>query len=195
MLHRYSLSLFAWITIALWCVLALYIGLIARTANAGIVKKHRGSFLKRFSKVAGMGYLLAVIYFPYYAGMHVWPTHTSQGQGWAGLAVCAAGVATVIASLRALGRNWSDLVTLKRDHQIVQTGPYRWVRHPLYSGLLLAVAGSALTVHTVVAYVCVPLLFLGFLLKAGQEESLLQGRFREYSDYRQRVKAFIPFVL
>lgn len=194
-MHLFPLSVFAWSTFALWCILALYITFTARIANAEIAERDHSSWPKRIFKVAGMGYLLAVIYFPNFAGMHALNEHAGQVQGCAGLLVCTAGVVLVIMSLRTLGRNWSDLVVLKHDHQLVQAGPYRWVRHPLYDGMLLAVAGSAMTVGTVVAYACVPVLFLGFLLKAGQEETLLQSRFQEYGAYRRRVKGFIPFVL
>ncbi len=195
-----SLSVFSWITVGLWFLLVAYIWREARTANADIEHQAQFSVALRVLKIVGMLYLFALIYFPGWVGIHARPAAanlaaTQLGRGLAGVALCAAGVALVIASRRALGRNWSDLVVLKHNHEWIQSGPYRWVRHPLYSGMLLAILGSAVTVNTRIAYLAVPVVLLGFWVKSRQEEALLEQRFPGYRRYRQRVKAFIPFVL
>jgi protein-S-isoprenylcysteine O-methyltransferase Ste14 len=190
-----SLSIASFITIGLWCVLIIYVLRGAKTASAEIEHPASASLASRIIKILGMLYLFALIYSPRWVGIHPHPMATWPGRAWIGVAICAAGVALVIASRRTLGRNWSDLVVLKRNHELIQSGPYRWIRHPLYSGMLLAILGSAITVNFRLAYIAVPIVWLGFWLKARREEALLEQQFPEYRHYRQRVKAFIPSVL
>src|SRR6185312_1899697 len=61
---------------------------------------------------------------------------------WIGIALLIAGLGFSIWARRRLGRNWSGTVTVKHDHELVRTGPYRWVRHPIYTGILLGFVGS-----------------------------------------------------
>ena len=63
---------------------------------------------------------------------------------WVGVGVQIAGLTLAVLARRYLGRNWSGTVTLKRGHELICAGPYRYVRHPIYTGLLLAFVGSAL---------------------------------------------------
>jgi protein-S-isoprenylcysteine O-methyltransferase Ste14 len=114
----------------------------------------------------------------------------------AGIALCAAGVGIAIWSRRVLGNNWSGMVTLKEGHTLVRRGPYSLVRHPIYSGLLLAAAGSFLAVlPTLQGLVSLCLLFVGFRLKSLSEEQLLSRQFpEEYPRYRKETKALVPFI-
>ncbi|HMF74045.1 MAG TPA: isoprenylcysteine carboxylmethyltransferase family protein [Bryobacteraceae bacterium] len=94
-----------------------------------------------------------------------------------------------------LGRNWSATVTVKQDHELVRSGPYAIVRHPIYSGLLLSILGTALFVGEVRGLLALLLALLGWKWKSLQEESFMQEQFGEsYSIYRRQVKALIPFV-
>lgn len=190
-----SLSIASFITIVLWCALVIYVLRGAKTASAEIEHSASVPLASRIMKILGMLYLFAFIYFPKWVGIHPRPLAAWPGLHWIGAAICAAGVALVIAARRNLGRNWSDLVVLKRNHELIQSGPYRWIRHPLYSGMLLAILGSVMTVNSRFAYIAVPIVWLGFWLKAHREEALLEQRFPEYRHYRQRVKAFIPSIL
>lgn len=112
-----------------------------------------------------------------------------------GLAACAAGIAFAIWARKTIGRNWSGLVTVKEDHDLIQTGPYSIVRHPIYTGLILAMAGSALAVHPSIRSFLIVLIWSGFFfLKARREESVMIEEFGErYLEFRRRVKgAIIP---
>jgi protein-S-isoprenylcysteine O-methyltransferase Ste14 len=93
-----------------------------------------------------------------------------------------------------IGRNWSGWVTLKDDHALVCTGPYRVVRHPIYTGILLALAGTALALGEWRGVLAVALATLGFVLKLRIEEARMRETFLEYERYRRRVAALIPFV-
>ncbi len=95
-----------------------------------------------------------------------------------------------------LGRNWSAVVTIKQDHEIIRRGPYALVRHPMYSGFLLAMLGTAVAMGEVRGLLAIGLAFLGLWLKLRTEESFLVEQFGvQYVQYRQETKALIPFVL
>lgn len=95
-----------------------------------------------------------------------------------------------------LSGNWSANVTFKAGHELIERGPYRSVRHPIYSGLLLMVLGTAILAGRVGLFVLFVILFVGFWIKLRAEERLLTRHFPDaYPAYRRRVKALVPFVL
>jgi protein-S-isoprenylcysteine O-methyltransferase Ste14 len=113
-----------------------------------------------------------------------------------GLALTICGAVLAVSARIFLGRNWSAVVTIKQDHEIIRRGPYALVRHPMYSGFLLAMLGTALAIGEVRGLLAVGLAFLGWWLKLRTEEQLLMDQFgAQYIEYRQHTKALIPFVL
>lgn len=113
----------------------------------------------------------------------------------AGLALVVAGVALACWSRHVLGRNWSSVVQLKQDHELIERGPYRVIRHPIYTGLLLAFAGTALKVGDWRGVVAVAIVAVSFWRKLRLEERWLAEQFGPaYANYRQRTKALIPGV-
>jgi protein-S-isoprenylcysteine O-methyltransferase Ste14 len=114
---------------------------------------------------------------------------------WVGLAVTIGGCAFAIWARATLGSNWSSLVTVKQDHELILRGPYAVVRHPIYSGFLLALTGTAIAVGEIRAFIGLGLAFIGFLLKSAAEEKFMREEFStEYARYSQRVRRLIPFV-
>jgi protein-S-isoprenylcysteine O-methyltransferase Ste14 len=113
-----------------------------------------------------------------------------------GLAMCAAGIALAIHARRILGSNWSGLITLKENHELIRNGPYRFVRHPIYSGLILAVAGTVIATNPTALGLCVfALVAIGLKLKSLGEEKILIPKFPEsYPQYKRQVKSLIPYV-
>ena len=94
-----------------------------------------------------------------------------------------------------LGRNWSAEVTVKQDHELVRGGPYALVRHPIYTGLLVAFIGTALGVGNGRALVGLALLVAALLRRVTIEERFMSEQFGEaYARYRAKVPALIPFV-
>ena len=93
-----------------------------------------------------------------------------------------------------LGRNWSGWVTVKDQHTLICSGPYRVVRHPIYTGLLFALAGTALAIGEWRGVLAVALAVLGFVLKLRIEEARMRETFPEYDRYTQQVAALIPWV-
>lgn len=115
---------------------------------------------------------------------------------WVGIALIVIGFAITVWARLVLGRNWSATVTVKENHELITRGPYRIVRHPIYSGLLLAIIGSALPREDLRAVAAVLVFLFGMLRKAGIEEGRMIATFGdEYRAYRRRTKAIIPYIL
>ena len=115
---------------------------------------------------------------------------------WGGVVLMVVGFSITIWARLILGSNWSATVTVKENHELITSGPYRLVRHPIYSGLLLAIVGSALPREDLRAVAAI-LLFIGSLLrKAGIEEGRMIATFGDgYRAYRSRTKMVIPYIL
>lgn len=112
----------------------------------------------------------------------------------AGLALTALGIGFAIWARVQLGRNWGMPMSLKQDAELITSGPYAYVRHPIYGGVLLAMLGSTLvSIWWIVALV----LFGGyFVWSAKTEEKIMTAQFPQlYADYMSRTKMFIPFVV
>ncbi len=115
--------------------------------------------------------------------------------GWIGVACVAVGLGFAAWARYHLGRLWSGRVTLKEDHAIIRTGPYGIVRHPIYTGLVLALIGSFLAAPTLAALVGLVALTIGLVIKIRQEEDLLTRHFgAAYDGYRKDVPALIPYI-
>jgi protein-S-isoprenylcysteine O-methyltransferase Ste14 len=110
--------------------------------------------------------------------------------------VVLAGLLLAISARRSLGSNWSAGAAVEHGHELVKSGPYRYVRHPIYSGFLTMVLGTAVLYGHLVGMVILAVCMAGLYVKAMREESLLRDRFFDaYSEYMARTKALIPFLL
>jgi protein-S-isoprenylcysteine O-methyltransferase Ste14 len=113
--------------------------------------------------------------------------------GAAGWVLTALGMLFSIWARVSLGRNWSGRVVLKHGQELVATGPYALVRHPIYTGLLVALTGTALYDGRWRALLGLAFFAIGFWLKARSEENLLEREFgEEYRSYRARTPMLIP---
>lgn len=112
-----------------------------------------------------------------------------------GLILCICGLAFAVWARRHIGRNWGMPMTLKENPALVTTGPYALVRHPIYTGWMVAMVGSAL-IGGLAWFVPLIILFAYFVYSAKQEERLMLRTFpNEYPAYMSRTKMLIPFVL
>jgi protein-S-isoprenylcysteine O-methyltransferase Ste14 len=114
---------------------------------------------------------------------------------WLAALVTAAGLGFTVWARLHIGRNWSGIVTVKRGHELVTTGPYSLVRHPIYTGLLLAFVGSAMARGEWRGVLAVAIAWVALWRKLRLEERWMLESFSEqYTAYRQRVPALIPFT-
>jgi protein-S-isoprenylcysteine O-methyltransferase Ste14 len=112
-----------------------------------------------------------------------------------GTAIVFCGFGFAVWTRLHIGRNWGMLMTIKEEPELVTSGPYRLVRHPIYTGILAAVVGTALAVN-LLALAVAALLAVFFLYSATIEERSLRTIFPDaYPAYRARTKMLIPFVL
>ena len=113
-----------------------------------------------------------------------------------GLTVVFAGAAFAGLARLALGANWSSRARIRDAHTLSTSGPYRIVRHPIYSGLLLSFLGTAIILGQLRGYLAVVLAFLVWLFKSRREDRLLAERFgADFTAYCRRTKALIPGIL
>jgi protein-S-isoprenylcysteine O-methyltransferase Ste14 len=112
----------------------------------------------------------------------------------AGLGLGLAGLTLALAGLLWLGENLSVFPHPKDDAELVQTGAYGLVRHPIYSGLIIGAVGWALINVSVITLLYAVGLFVFFDAKSRREEHMLAAKFPAYEDYQQRVRKLIPFV-
>jgi protein-S-isoprenylcysteine O-methyltransferase Ste14 len=94
-----------------------------------------------------------------------------------------------------LGRNWSASVAFKKKHELITNGPYRLVRHPIYTGMIGMFLGFAIYTGVLAGFIGVLLIAYSFWIKLRQEERLMARHFpKEYAAYRKRTKTLVPFV-
>lgn len=110
------------------------------------------------------------------------------------IALCVAGIALAIVARAYLGNNWSGQPALKEGHELVTSGPYHYVRHPIYTGVLLALLGSLIPASAVYIVVWIAALVI-FLVRIRIEEALMTQQFPDqYPYYKKWTKRLIPFM-
>jgi len=114
--------------------------------------------------------------------------------GLLGIVLTALGLGIAIAARITLAENWSAAVEIKQNHALIRSGVYRHVRHPIYSGILLALLGSAIALDRWRALVGFVLIFASLWLKARHEEERLRRELPDYAAYARETAALIPFL-
>jgi protein-S-isoprenylcysteine O-methyltransferase len=183
-----NLSIFIWLIYAVWFLLVAYLTVSA----IGVKKEPQGHLLQSYGLMFAIiaAFLLphlAIFRFVNFAPLN--PIASCIG-----VIVCLAGMALLVWARQRLGKNWSQTVSAKVGHELVTSGPYRYVRHPIYAGGFVACAGSAITCGGAFIFLLVILGSL-FFWRVFAEERLMEQQFpSEYPGYKKRTKALIPFV-
>ena len=187
LLHR-------WLFPALWAAWAFYWWLTSIDVKETV---RRESFLSRAMHLGPMLVAAAMLWAP---ALNV-PGLDARFMPWAawefrtGVLVTLAGLAFAVWARRHIGRNWSAIVTLKHDHELVTSGPYALVRHPIYTGLLFGFLGSAIALGQWRGLLAVAIVYVALLRKYKLEERWMHERFGvAYDAYRARVKALVPYL-
>jgi protein-S-isoprenylcysteine O-methyltransferase Ste14 len=125
---------------------------------------------------------------------HLLALHGGATVQWLGVGLSLIGIGFAFWARVHIGRNWGIPMSLRQDHELVTSGPYAYVRHPIYTGIMLAQIGSALAVG-VVWLVAFAIAFVYFVFSARTEEKMMVAQFpAAYPAYRHRTKMLIPFV-
>ena len=120
----------------------------------------------------------------------------SRTSFWTGAAVTAAGLLFAVWARVHIGANWSSSVTVKQGHQLITTGPYAAVRHPIYTGILGGFAGSAIALGEYRAVIALALVFWALWRKLRLEEAWMRSTFGDaWTSYSRRTAALVPGIL
>jgi protein-S-isoprenylcysteine O-methyltransferase Ste14 len=182
------------IIIACWCVFIVVWIVTAAKTKATVEVQSPASMLAHRLPVGFGWWLLLFPKFPPGFNRQILPG-TAELK-WAGAVICVCGLWFTLWARYTLAGNWSSDVTFKQEHELIRRGPYRIVRHPIYTGLLVMFLGTLLHIGQLRCFIGLPLVAIGFWIKLGQEERLLVRHFTEaYPNYRREVKALIPFIV
>jgi protein-S-isoprenylcysteine O-methyltransferase Ste14 len=178
---------------ATWILVGIYWA-AASIRSKATVRQER--YATRVLYVAVMGAAIDLLFgSPRFGALGIRLHPTGVRIAWTGLGLVIAGAAIAVWARALLGSNWSGTVTLKRGHELVRRWPYALVRHPIYSGLLLGVLGTALALGELRVLVAFAVAFIGWGIKSATEERFLVDQFDgSYVRYRAEVKRLIPFV-
>ena len=114
---------------------------------------------------------------------------------WIGAAVTIAGLLFAVWARVHLGTNWSRSVTIKQDHELITSGPYTLVRHPIYTGILTGFLGTAIALSQVRGFIAFVLVFLALRSKFRMEEEWMRSQFGEtYATYAHQTAALVPYL-
>ena len=145
--------------------------------------------------LAQVGLVLLVVMGPRTASwLPAWPDALQTASPIAGTALIVAGIAWIIAGGTGLGRSLTALPYPKDGGQLIDTGAFAFVRHPMYCGGIWVAVGCALTTRSLLTLAYAALLTAFFDVKASREERWLTAAFPDYPAYQARVKKLIPFV-
>lgn len=179
------------LNICAWCWIALF---VFWTIAAFFVypTKIREGFLKSRQHVVPL-YLGFYLIFDHrwWGPMHE-KLYENESMRYLGALITVAGVAFAIWSRVTLGRYWSGNVTLKQGHRLIRSGPYRFARHPLYTGFVVGVIGSAISSAHIDGWIGAAIAIISLVFKLRREEKLLTGEFGdEYLQFKREVPAAI----
>ena len=183
-----------WLLPALWAAWAFYWWLGSHDVKE---TARREPFVSRALHLGPMVLAAAILWSPRFGvlGLETRFVPRAPWVFWLGAAVTCGGLAFAVWARRTIGRNWSAIVTLKQDHELVTSGPYALVRHPIYTGLLFGFLGSAIALGQWRGLLAVAIFYLAALRKYRLEERWMRERFGlAYDAYRARVKALVPFL-
>lgn len=192
--HRSSVpsEFFFPIACDIWMVLCLYWILCALRTKAQKTRESLGQRLG-YTLMLALGLTLLFNSRTHYSwlGLRFAPDTTALAV--TGVALTAAGVGLAMWARWALGENWSAVVSIREDHKLVRVGPYRSMRHPIYTGILLGLLGTALVVGEVRGLLAVAIAWGGFYYKARKEEAFLFREFgARFEAHAKQTGMFLP---
>lgn len=183
---------YQWLFPVAWSLFVAYWIISARWTKKSIVTEPVGV---RVGYQAFMWVVIIIAFFFHdrigFLNYRLWPR--DRFTFFTGAAVMLAGLAFAVWARIHIGQYWSGNVALKEDHKLILTGPYQIVRHPIYTGLLTGIAGSAIALANINGILVFILLTILFIWKSCREETLMVQTFGDqYIQYRKQVRALLP---
>ena len=178
----------------MWLALSLY-WVVSAFRVKRTVRKQSG--WKRIAYILCLLFAFGLLFSDYFNSTYLNQPVFPQTEFWkiAGLIVCAIGIFFALLARIWLGSNWSGRITLKENHELVQSGPYRISRNPIYSGFLFAFIGCSMSLGQLKGYLGIILLAACLLIKISQEETFMSQAFGDqWRSYKKRVRRLIPGI-
>lgn len=176
-------------------------GILTAVWALGMLSSKRTARSQGYASRVGQAGMILVAFYLLFSDANRWlavdPVVVSINTATAvfGCLLTVAGVALAIWARCVLGTNWSGVITIKQAHKLVITGPYEYVRHPIYTGVLISAFGTALLRGRLLNIVGLAVCFVALSLKIRTEELFMVDQFgAEYVSYRRRVKALAPLL-
>jgi protein-S-isoprenylcysteine O-methyltransferase Ste14 len=179
------------LAVAILCIFSLYWSAAAKNSKPAVSSESKAS--RRFHLIVLNAGVLLLIFSFSIPGFRNPVLPASPILQLAGLTIEVAGFALAIWARRTLGANWSGEVRIATGHQLVRTGPYQWIRHPIYTAVLAMYLGILLVSGEVHAVVGLAIIVLAYLRKIRMEETILAAQFgEEFAAWRQETWALAP---
>jgi protein-S-isoprenylcysteine O-methyltransferase Ste14 len=181
--------------LGIWIVFWSYWLISAIRNRSGYKRRHSNRSLLLFMAVLLVIWVFLSILVP--AGLWEWSVIPDEiATGLFGIIITVTGLSFAVWARMHLGKNWSGRVAIKVNHKLIRTGPYQFVRNPIYTGILIGYAGTAIVIGELWAFLLILIAMAGFLIKIRVEEKVLLEEFGEaYSQYRKEVRALIPYII
>lgn len=177
----------------LWIAWAIYWIAMSRSVNKTASSE---GILLRASHLIPLALGFILIFTPHLVGLSRHHVEGGLPVEILGNVITTIGLSFAIWGRIHLGKYWSGIITLKEGHRLIRTGPYRLVRHPLYTGFLGGALGSAMTAHSCEAVLGFVLMLIAYIVKIRREEAFLTQQFGdEYIAFKREVRTLIPYII
>ena len=174
-----------WLLMLVWLVMAFSIKRAKRRETPGERAQHLIPLL--------LGFWLLFDSKPHWGWLNLQLLPQQPAVRMVGLLLTAVGVGIGIWARLSLGTNWSGMVTLKSGHELIRQGLYRWIRHPIYTGILLGMVGTAIIIGDLRGWLGVAIVLAAFYFKARREERFLKQEFgAKFEEHARHTGMFLP---
>ena len=177
--------------------IAIYHRLRSQATREKLDRKQEGLFILLTLRPIGIATMAGLIAYMIDPSSMAWSSmRLPEWVRWVGVGIGVSGGGLLVWTLRNLGKNLTDTVVTRREHTLVATGPYRWVRHPFYDAVALSMLGNALVASNWFLLVTGMLVFTLMVIRTRTEEEKLLARFgASYRGYMERTGRFLPKLL
>jgi protein-S-isoprenylcysteine O-methyltransferase Ste14 len=181
-----NLNFFILASIILWLLIFVY--WIIKSKKQGVLNEIAGLMKLLFSGL--------ILYIPAFVPLQILTYKTILLVQIIGLLIIFLGCIICISAREYLSSNWSGKVIIQEKHNLTKNGPYKIIRHPIYTGVLIMMIGTSIIIGSIINFVWTLFCFLGLYRKSKQEEELLLKEFSEtYEQYQKETKMIIPYLL